>query len=479
MTVEWMAPAAGPDGANRPKTAILVSYSAIPDDPRVRRMGDFLSRNGWDVVGFGLPGARSPSPSWPVFERVTEEAPVGTAPDELGPWPSNPLLSVALAAAIWPLGLAGAAVAGLAGLAARPFRPELSRSLRAGALRWADPRKGGRKVARILGGLFFARTPQAASALMRRSPALVAIQEEVARNGRPGVWVANDWLALPIAAEGVRRHGGVLVYDSHEFATEEYAERLDWRLFQRPIVRTIEARFIRQAAVVTAVSQGIADELGRIYRLKVPVFASRNMPPYEACDFRPVGERIKVLYHGVVAPGRGLHETLESVPLWRSDRVLTIRGPASPPDYMEGLIRKAEELGVSDRVTFEAPIPTSQLARAAAEHDIGFFALPGHSKHNEYALPNKVFEYMMGGLALILSDLTEMRRIIETYRTGVLLEALTPQAIAATVNGITREEINAYKRAALEAAKELHWDRDAERTMDAYARALASTGVRA
>lgn len=479
MTVELMAPAAGPDGANRPKTAILVTYSAIPDDPRVRRMGDFLSRNGWDVIGFGLPGARSPAPSWPVFERVTDEAAVGKDADELGPWPSNPVLAFALATTLLPLGLAGAALAGLAGLAARPFRPELSRSLREGALRWADPAKGGRKVARILGGLIFARTPQAVQALMRRSPALVAMREEVVRNGRPGVWVANDWLALPIAAEGVRRHGGLLVYDSHEFATEEYAERLDWRLFQRPVVRTIEARFIKQAAVVTAVSQGIADELGRMYRLKIPVFASRNMPPYEACDFRPVGDRIKVLYHGVVKPGRGLHETLESVPMWRSDLLLTIRGPASPPDYMDGLIRKAAELGISDRVTFEAPIPTSHLARAAAEHDIGFFALPGHSKHNEYALPNKVFEYMMGGLALILSDLTEMRRIIETYRTGVLLKALTPEAIAATLNAITRDEINAYKRTALEAAKELHWDRDAGRTMEAYARALASSVARA
>lgn len=477
MTVELMAPAAEPEAANRPNTAILVTYSAIPDDPRVRRMGDFLSRNGWDVIGFGLPGARSPAPSWPVFERMTEAAAADEG--EEGAWPSNPVLSLALATALLPLGLAGAALAGLAGLAARPFRPELSRSLREGAIRWANPAKGGRKVAHIVGGLLFARTPQAASALIRRSPALIAMREDVVRNGRAGVWVANDWLALPIAAEGVRRHGGILVYDSHEFATEEYAEQLDWRLFQRPVVRTIEARFIKQAAVVTAVSQGIADELSRMYRLNVPVFASRNMPPYEACNFRSVGKQIKVLYHGVVKPGRGLHETLESVPMWRSDFVLTIRGPATPPDYMDSLIRKAEELGISDRVTFEAPIPTSQLVRAAADHDIGFLALPGHSQHNEYALPNKVFEYMMGGLALILSDLTEMRRIIETYRTGVLLNSLTPEAIAATLNAITREEINAYKRASLEAAKELHWDRDAERTMDAYARALASTGVRA
>ena len=108
------------------------------------------------------------------------------------------------------------------------------------------------------------------------------------------------------------------------------------------------------------------------------------------------------------------------------------------------------------------------LVREAAQFDVGFFALPGHSRHNEFALPNKFFEYVMAGLALCTTDLPEMARLIREYDLGVTIAAVEPNAIAAAVNALDPDRIDRFKRNALRAARELCWERESERLVAAY-----------
>src|SRR5262249_20515536 len=97
---------------------------------------------------------------------------------------------------------------------------------------------------------------------------------------RAAVWLANDWTALPVAARLAREKGGVYGYDTHEFASEEYGEKWKWRLWHRPMVCALERRFIGGAAVVSAVSPGIAERLGRLYPLPRGSMVIRNTPTY-------------------------------------------------------------------------------------------------------------------------------------------------------------------------------------------------------
>ena len=82
---------------------------------------------------------------------------------------------------------------------------------------------------------------------------------EVAQTVKADVWLGNDWIALPIAARLAKEKGGRCVYDTHEFAAEEYAENWYWRMWKKPLVCAVERRFIGDAAVVFAVSAGIAE----------------------------------------------------------------------------------------------------------------------------------------------------------------------------------------------------------------------------
>jgi glycosyltransferase involved in cell wall biosynthesis len=153
---------------------------------------------------------------------------------------------------------------------------------------------------------------------------------------------------------------------------------------------------------------------------------------------------------------------------------LTIRGPGKP-DYLQGLAALAAAVGVSARVTMDPPVPTGELVSAAASHDIGLMALPGHSAHNAFALPNKVFEYLMAGLAICVTDLPSMAALVRATGAGVLAGDGSEHAIAAALRDLTPERIDAMKRRALEAAKELHFDTDAAPVCRLYEAALAAS----
>ena len=179
-----------------------------------------------------------------------------------------------------------------------------------------------------------------------------------------------------------------------------------------------------------------------------------------------------MLYHGIVTPGRGLEVTIDSVVDWRSEFDLTIRGPGDL-EYLTTLRRRISECGLINRIILAPPVPMTELVREAAAYDIGFFALPGSSRHNELALPNKFFEYIMAGLALCLTDLPEMTRLVRQYDLGMTFHSVDPDSIAAAINALKPASIDRYKRNSLEAAGELCWERESERLVGAYGALLS------
>lgn len=258
--------------------------------------------------------------------------------------------------------------------------------------------------------------------------------------------------------------GAILVYDTHELASEEYAERPIWRLIHRPLVMGVERRGLERAAFVTCVSEGISSRLQDVYRLTQRPMVVCNTPSYQAMPFRPTGERIEVLYHGVVAPGRGLEECIESVAHLRPEFSLTIRGPGSD-GYHSQLKQKIASHGLENRVRLAPAVPMTELVRSANTADIGLFALSDHSRHNRFVLPNKFFEYTMAGLALCVSNLPEMAYLVQRHDLGLLVPDLSPAAIATQLNSLDRNMIDRYKRNALAAARQLNWEKESEKLL--------------
>lgn len=463
--------ASRPQGKTTPRVG-LVSLSVIADDPRVRRQGDLLASYGWDILGVGLSGQRSQSPSWQclsVAPNATHAA-AGIEADYRG--------------------RASTLLTAMRELLQAPHVCVLGRVLREGILLTTrDPAVAGWAARTVLTRVVqLAGWFHAGLALRFAGEAITPAQEErafwaidrtfrqlyeAARSEPVDLWIANDWPSLPIVRKLAAEQNVPYAYDTHELAIHEYEERWIWRHVQRPVIAAIERVGVGDAAFVSCVSGGIAHELAKLHGLEPAPLVLRNVPFYEPNTFKPTGERVSVIYHGLVSPGRGLEACIESVKLWRPEFSLTIRGPSNK-DYLEHLENVVRTHGVADRVTFTPAMPMVDLVRAASQHDIGLFAMPGHSLQNVYVLPNKLFEYVMAGLALCVSDLPEMAGIVKDHRLGVLIEAVRPDAIAAAINELDRTAIDEHKRNALAAARQLCWENEGRAFIDACERAITS-----
>ncbi len=414
----------------RPLSIGILSLSAIPDDPRVRRQGDLFASRGWAVRAFGLPGARSGAPNWACAALMSASA--------------DPVSAEAGA-----MGAQGHAMPGATAARGRSIR----------------------RARRLLNVVQAKLVPQHAAAGYWALDSRFSGLLDLGRDAVVDVWLANDWSVLPIARQLASEQGVPYVYDAHELAIDEYAHRWRWRLFQRPLVVSVERAGLPEAALVSCVSQGIADRMKAFYALPQSPLVIRNVPFYTASPFRPCGETIEVLYHGVVSPDRGLEACIDSVALWRPEFRLTIRGPGSEA-YLATLERRIESAGLTGRIVLAPPVPMVDLVREATHFDIGLFALPGHSQQNVHVLPNKFFEYAMAGLAICVSDLPEMTALLRQHDLGRLIPEVTPQAIAAAINGFDRNAVNACKSRALEAAKVLNWEVEADRFFVAIERTV-------
>jgi glycosyltransferase involved in cell wall biosynthesis len=392
----------------------VIALSRFLDDPRVRRQCDVLQNNGFEVFAIGEDDMRSERVNWTMVQRT-----------------SHSLAKV------------------------QSVRQSLESALQAILRRWLP--KFLRRSIFVARAQWCRVQPQYALKVFWSWKSDITDLYEKAKSLQCDIWLANDWITLPIAARLAAENGGIYVYDTHEFALEEYQERLIWRIAQKPIVAALERAFIGGAKLVTAVSSGIADRLTDIYRLPRAALTIRNTPRYVEVPFRPTPPVVRVLYHGIVAPGRGLEAAIDSVPKWLPDREFYIRGPGSD-DYLASIRKRIGEAGLQSRVFVIPPVPMTELVVAASEFDVGFFALPGHSLHNQYALPNKFFEYAMAGLALCVSRLPEMTSILIEYQLGSTFDTVTPELIAAAINELSREKIDQYKRNSLVAAKELCWE---------------------
>ena len=125
-----------------------------------------------------------------------------------------------------------------------------------------------------------------------------------------------------------------------------------------------------------------------------------------------------------------------------------------------------------DRVDFLEPVATSGLISAAATHDIGVFAPPSTTDHFRFTLPNKFFEYVMAGLALAVADLPEMSPLVNRFKLGRTIRESRPEAIASVINSFDPAEVDEFRGASRQTARELNWESESPKLIELVHRAL-------
>ncbi|NMR29923.1 glycosyltransferase [Crystallibacter degradans] len=263
--------------------------------------------------------------------------------------------------------------------------------------------------------------------------------------------VANEARALPLAHAIA---GGTPVWgDMHEWAPEERAHVLPWRLLVKPYMWAICAKYLPRTTAVTAVNASIAALYAEQFGIDTEVV--RNAGPYRDLEPSvPVAGKIRLVHSGAAIPGRNLEGTIEAFRALddRFSLDLYLVKARDGGRYWQQL----KELAAGDhRITFHDAVAPDELPATLNKYDVGVFSLPPRTTNHRLMLPNKFFDFVQARLALVFSPSPETARLMHQYDLGAVTEDFSTESLSRTLAALTAEEVERYKANVHRAAQAL------------------------
>jgi glycosyltransferase involved in cell wall biosynthesis len=261
------------------------------------------------------------------------------------------------------------------------------------------------------------------------------------------------------------------------------SRKLSWRLFNS--VRKIEkvqGRACRLADAVLVVSPKFADifcerypEVPRAKMLFVSNYADVDAIQ-QILDSRGEAvpdERFTLTYvgsmgtreRGIQVAIEGMHEVLQSIPEAR----LVLVGSGG---YLEALREMVERQGLGASVSFEGQVGFEEVPRYIQRSSVCIIPSLNETHETDFALPLKLFQYMLLARPVLTSDCSELERIVETSGAGLVFRSGDAADFAVKVlelnDAALREQMGARGRQAV--LQEFNFEQDARKLNDLYAR---------
>ena len=140
------------------------------------------------------------------------------------------------------------------------------------------------------------------------------------------------------------------------------------------------------------------------------------------------------------------------------------------------LVAAAEELDIACRVTARDRIDLSSLVAQLSQYDVGIIAHAPDTQHLDVTLPNKLFDYMAAGLAVVAVRTRSLSEIPGIEQFALLIDDASPVALTAGVRQLVvdPERVYAMKQAAHQAYGQFSRAQQLEKTATLYRDLLGS-----
>lgn len=283
--------------------------------------------------------------------------------------------------------------------------------------------------------------------------------------------VSNDLDTLLSCYLAYKIKNAEIVYDSHEYytGTPELVNRPEIRNFWKKIEAYI---FPKLTDIIT-----VNDSIARLYseEYNKSIIVVRNVPrkPDNIISAALPSNSFDATKHLVILQGaginiqRGAEEAIMAME-YVDNAILLIIGSG---DVIELLKQMTMELGLEERVIFMPRKPYNELMQYTAAAKIGLTLDKDTNINYRFSLPNKLFDYIQAGTPVLASPLPEVKKIVEKYQVGMLIENHNPQHIASCINKMLEENYKEkLKNNLLHAAKELNWENEEEVLKQVYSK---------
>ncbi len=237
------------------------------------------------------------------------------------------------------------------------------------------------------------------------------------------VLYANDLDVLPANYLASKIKGVPLIYDSHEYFTE--VPELVNRPSVQQIWKRIERAIVPKLTHCITVTTQIAETYTKLYGVDFKVM--RNFPVH--IEHQISEKENVILYQGALNVGRGLEELITAMPGVSSE--LWIAGGG---DIEQELKTFVNDSGLNGKVKFLGRLEPLELNGYTLKAKIGVSLEHKLGLNYTYALPNKIFDYLLCQTPVLYADLVEVKKLLNGKQVGEELKSYKPEILAKQLN---------------------------------------------
>ena len=268
-----------------------------------------------------------------------------------------------------------------------------------------------------------------------------------------------------------------VIYDIHEDVHQQILAKEWLPQPTRSLVRTLY-RVLERSCLPFTDALILSDKAYLKYYLRYRTLTVLNYPLLSYAKL--YGSRVvegqsrpSLVYAGSIRAIRGLYDMLELACHLKTSYpniLLRLVGPIASPaeeSKVRDLVRSYE---VGDNVDLLGRVSYLEVHRQIARSDIGLVLLHPDPNYLD-SLPTKLFEYMMMGKPVVVSDFPLWRQIVQDAECGFLVDPLNQEAVVQAVvqlleNSTLRQEMGARGRAAV--IRKYNWDSQGRKLVEFY-----------
>lgn len=283
---------------------------------------------------------------------------------------------------------------------------------------------------------------------------------------RPQVVNAHALGVLPIACFYKKFFNARLVYDAHELETEQ----VGGKSLRKILSKLLEKRLIHCHDLMFVVSESIADWYANTYHISRPSVVL-NVPTQRALKqnnhFREqLGireDQVILLYQGGLMAGRGVHLILDAFRARTDDKVVAVFMGYGELDVD---VKKAS--AAHNNIFFFSAVSPAVVLEYTASADFGISLIENTCLSYQYCMPNKLFEYAMAGLPVLVSNMKDMSDLVCKNNMGTVISDFSASGINRAIDNFLTQDLTVMKANAYRVACENAWEVQEQKMLVAY-----------
>lgn len=272
---------------------------------------------------------------------------------------------------------------------------------------------------------------------------------------------------LPLGIFLRMRHNAKLIYAPHELESE----RIGLTKYKKIFIKRIEKAILPFTDSVSAPSAPIAKWYSKTYKRKMP-FLIYNAPvlhqPKMINPYLKIREKLSIpqksilfLYHGILDKGRGIEIICKCFQNSKHGFHILFCGFGYLAETIKEYQKKCPAIHLID------PVPPNMVLKMAGQADVGICLIENTCLSYKFSLPNKLFEYMHAGLAVISSNFPTMRQVVSQARIGWSIEPST-KSLNALLQKISTKTLLSKKKNSFKAKNKYCWERNEKNIQKMY-----------